>query len=391
VSVLEVPPGSLYGKENLPYGVYRRPPGGEPRIGVRVHEAVLDLALALDDASFAVPTLNPFLAASPQRWAEVRVALQSLFGGPVDDRALVPLCEVELLLPFAVGDYVDFYCSEQHARAVGQMFRPGQPPLMPNWHHLPVGYHGRSGTVVVSGTEVVRPMGQRRGADDDHPDFGPTQRLDIECEVGFVVGPGSVLGSRIGTEEFNEHVFGLVLVNDWSARDIQSWEYVPLGPHLGKSFATTIGPWVVPMAALEAARVPTPTQGDKLPYLAMDEPWGLDLELEVAWNGQQVSRPPYRAIHWSPAQMLAHLTVNGAATRTGDLFASGTVSGDEPGTQGAFIELTRNGEQPIRVNGEDRSFLEDGDEVAITGSAVCAGGGRLGLGECRGRIAPARP
>lgn len=388
MAVLTAPPGSLYGKDNLPYGVYTRH-GSDPdpaRIGVRVHDHVLDLALALADDSFAVPSLNPFLAAGPDRWRAVRTQLQQLFGHEVPDGALLPLSEVDLHLPFEVGDYVDFYCSEQHASNLGRLFRPGQPPLTPNWKHLPIGYHGRSGTVVVSGTDIRRPVGQRRGPDEDHPAYGPSIRLDIECEVGFVVGPGSELGSPIGTAAFDDHVFGVVLVNDWSARDLQAWEYVPLGPHLGKSFATTISPWVVPLAALAPARVPTPDQGEKLPYLAMAAPWGLDLDLAVAWNGEVVSRPPYRAIHWSPAQMLAHLTSNGASVRPGDLFASGTVSGDEPGTQGAFIELTWNGEHPVAVNGEPRSFLLDGDEVTISGTAPGPDGERLGLGECRGRI-----
>jgi fumarylacetoacetase len=261
---------------------------------------------------------------------------------------------------------------------------------MPNWKHLPVGYHGRAGSIVVSGTDIVRPSGQRKGPDDPAPVFGPSVRLDIEAELGFVVGTGSAMGDPIPVADAERHVFGVVLFNDWSARDIQAWEYVPLGPNLGKSFASTISPWVVPLLALQAAKVPTPVQDPQpLPYLAMDPPWGLDVDLSVRWNGCEVSRPPYREMYWSPAQMLAHLTVNGAPSRTGDLFASGTISGPERDTRGAFIELTWGGTEPVDVGGEQRTFLEDGDEIVITGSAPGPDGTRLGFGEARGRILPA--
>jgi fumarylacetoacetase len=264
---------------------------------------------------------------------------------------------------------------------------------MPNWKHLPVGYHGRAGTVVVSGTDVVRPCGQRKAPDEAAPTYGPSRRLDIEAELGFVVGVGSELGDRIGVDEFADHVFGAVLVNDWSARDLQAWEYVPLGPHLGKSFATSISPWVVPIAALDAARVPLPGQDPQpLNYLRGRENWGLDVELVVGWNGEEVSRPPYREMYWSPAQMLAHMTVNGASARTGDLFASGTISGpDRRRYGGAFIELTWGGREPLTVKGEERTFLEDGDEVTITATAPGPNGGRIGFGEVTGTIRAARP
>jgi fumarylacetoacetase len=261
---------------------------------------------------------------------------------------------------------------------------------MPNWKHLPVGYHGRSGTVVVSGTDIVRPCGQRKAPDEDAPSYGQCRRLDIEAELGFIVGTGSPLGSRVSCDDFAEHVFGAVIVNDWSARDIQAWEYVPLGPFLGKSFATSVSPWVVPVLALEAARVDTPVQDPQpLPYLRESEPWGLDIDLSVVWNGQQVSRPPYREMYWSPAQMLAHMTVNGASCRTGDLYASGTISGPEKDQRGAFIELTWGGKEPIQVGGEERTFLLDGDEVAISATAPAIDDGRIGFGEVRGRILPA--
>ena len=296
-------------------------------------------------------------------------------------------------LPFAVGDYVDFYASEQHATNAGQIFRPGAPAaLTPNWKHLPIGYHGRSGTVVPSGTAIIRPHGQRKAPSDPAPVFGPSQRLDFEAEVGFVIGTGSELGTPIPAGDFAEHVFGVFLVNDWSSRDLQSWEYVPLGPFLGKSFATSISPWVVPLAALQAARVPLPgQQPPPLPYLRETENWGLDIDLAVEWNGEVVSRPPYKSMYWSPAQMLAHMTVNGASTRTGDLFASGTISGPDRAQRGAFIELTWGGAEPVAVKGEPRTFLQDGDTVTITATAAGAGGARVGFGEVTATIFPARP
>lgn len=386
---IDVPEGSLFGLANLPYGVFATP-GTAPRVGVRVADSVVDLALALGDDVFAAPTLNPFLAQGHERWAQVRRQVTELVSGEVPDEAVHALADVTLSLPFEVADYVDFYASEHHASNLGRLFRPDAEPLMPNWKHLPVGYHGRAGTVVLSGTDIVRPCGQRKAPDEPAPTYGECRRLDIEAELGFVVGTGSPLGARVETEDFAKHVFGAVLVNDWSARDIQAWEYVPLGPHLGKSFATSISAWVVPLAALEAARMPLPGQDPQpLPYLREVEDWGLDIELAVAWNGVEVTRPPYREMYWSPAQMLAHMTVNGAALRTGDLYASGTVSGPQRHQRGAFIELTWGGRDPIDIAGEPRTFLEDGDEVAITATAPAVGGGRMGFGEVRGRVLPA--
>jgi fumarylacetoacetase len=285
---------------------------------------------------------------------------------------------------------VDFYASEHHASNLGRLFRPDSEPLTPNWRHLPVGYHGRGGTVVVSGTPIVRPCGQRKAPGDPAPTFGPSRRLDIEAELGFVVGTGSALGTRIGVDDAADHVFGAVVVNDWSARDLQAWEYVPLGPHLGKSFATSISPWVVPLAALDAARVPLPGQDpEPLPYLRGTDAFGLDVELVVEWNGEEVARPPYRCMYWSPAQMLAHLTVNGASTRPGDLYASGTVSGPERDQRGAFIELTWGGAEPVTVKGEERTFLLDGDEVVISATAPGVDDRRIGFGEVAGTVTPA--
>ncbi|MEP9384245.1 fumarylacetoacetase [Nocardioides sp. KR10-350] len=397
---LTVPEGSLFGPANLPYGVYSVA-GSTPRIATRVGDSVVDLGLLLgtygEDAVLAGPTLNAFMAQGYGRWVEVRARLQEAVAGEVPDDAVHALGEVTLHLPFEVADYVDFYCSEHHASNLGRLFRPDNPdPLMPNWKHLPVGYHGRAASVVVSGTDIVRPNGQRVSTSpttDGRPEpvFGPSIRLDIEAELGFVLGTGSAMGTSIPVDEAERHIFGAVLFNDWSARDIQAWEYVPLGPNLGKSFASTVSPWVVPLLALQAAKVPTPVQDpEPLPYLRMQQPWGLDIDLEVEWNGEVVSRPPYAEIYWSPAQMLAHMTVNGAPSRTGDLFASGTISGTEKDQRGAFIELTWGGAEPITVAGAQRTFLEDGDEVALLATAPGADGSRIGFGEARGRIVPAK-
>jgi fumarylacetoacetase len=348
----------------LPYGVFSVA-GGPRRIGVAVDDGVLDLADALGD-EWAVDSLNPFLAKGRAHWTSVRAQVQSLVDHPL-------VHDVTMHLPFEVADYVDFYASEQHATNLGRMFRPDGEALLPNWKHLPVGYHGRAGTVVVSGTDVRRPSGLR-------PAFGPSLKLDVEVEVGFVVGTPSTLGTPVGTADFEEHVFGIVVLNDWSARDIQSYEYVPLGPFLGKSFATSISPWVVPLEAL--ARVPAPVQDPPVAdYLQVHGDWALDLTLALELNGEVLSRPPFAGMYWTAPQMLAHLTANGASLRTGDLFASGTVSGDAVDQRGSFIELTWNGRDPL----QGRTFLEDGDVVTI--SATTAAGQYLGA--VTGRITPA--
>ena len=387
MTAVDIPPGSLFGLGNLPYGVFSVG-GGPARVGVRAGDSVIGLAAALRDEVFDAPALNPFLAQGPVRWAAVRAQLSALLtAGEVPADAVHPVREAELRLPFEVADYVDFYASEHHAANLGRLLRPGTEPLLPNWKYLPVGYHGRSGTVVASGTGIVRPSGQRKGPADPEPVFAPSARLDIEAELGFVIGVGSPLGSAVPASAFAQHVFGALLVNDWSARDIQAWEYAPLGPHLGKSFATSVSPWVVPLAALQAARMPLRAQlPEPLPYLRDTEDWGLDIDFAIEWNGTVVSRPPYSAMYWSPAQMLAHLTAGGAATRTGDLFASGTVSGPGRAQRGAFIELTWGGAEPIPVNGEPRRFLEDGDTVTITATAPGAGGTRVGFGEVTGTV-----
>jgi len=364
-----------------------------PRTGVRIGNSVLDLLPVLGEQVFAEPSLNAFMAQGRARWGDVRARITELL---TDERhrsgveaALHPLSGVRLHRPFEVGDYVDFYASENHAANVGRLFRPGGEALMPNWKHLPVGYHGRSGTVVLSGTPVPRPNGQRPGP--GAPTFGPSQRLDFEAEVGFVVGVGSPPGSPVAVDAFADHVFGAFLVNDWSARDIQAWESRPLGPFLAKSFATSISPWIVPLQALEHARTAAPPQDpEPLPYLVGPGNTGLDLALEVRLNGQVVSRPPFATMYWTPAQMLAHMTVNGASTRTGDFFASGTVSGPDREQRGCLLELSWGGAEPLTLpDGSVRSFLADGDEVTITATAAAAEGSCIGFGEVTGRILPA--
>ncbi|MFF5053393.1 fumarylacetoacetase [Micromonospora sp. NPDC000663] len=390
--------GSPYGVTNLPYGVFSSG-GGQPRIGVRIGSWVFDLAgaeaadLVLAAGALCHPTLNEFMALGRPQWTSVRQRITELLTDPAHRAAveplLVPLAEVDMLLPFEVADYVDFYSSEHHASNVGQIFRPGQPPLLPNWKHLPIGYHGRAGTVVVSGTPVTRPTGQRASAEG--PVTGPSVRLDIEAEVGFVVGVPSELGDRVGVDDFADHVFGVVLVNDWSARDIQAWEYQPLGPFLGKSFATSVSAWVTPLDALADAFVPAPDQDPPVVDYLRDVPHlGLDLRLEVEWNGERVSEPPFATMYWTPAQQLAHLTVNGASVRTGDLYASGTVSGPDRSQVGSFLELTWGGAEPVKLGDETRTFLADGDTVTITATAPGPDGTTIALGEVTGTVRPAR-
>lgn len=383
---------------NLPYGVFSRR-GDPPRVGVAIGDFVLDVCQLHDvpyAADFATDSLNAFMARGRTAWSQTRMALVKLLTDETErkkvDPHLVPLAEVSLHLPFAVADYVDFYSSEHHAANVGSIFRPGQAPLTPNWKHLPIGYHGRAGTIVVSDTPVVRPSGQRRPEGEDAPAFGPSQRLDIEAEVGFVIGVPSTIGKAVPSTAFADHVFGVVLVNDWSARDIQAWEYVPLGPFLGKSFATSISAWVVPLEALEYARcTPPPPDVARLPYLQDHARWGLDIQLDVILNGELISRPPYVQMYWNAAQQLAHMTINGASLRTGDLFASGTVSGPQRDQCGSLLELTWNGREPlVLTDGSERSFLEDGDTVTIRASAAGPGSARIALGQVTATVLSAQ-
>ncbi|MEP7056065.1 MAG: fumarylacetoacetase [Actinomycetota bacterium] len=382
-----VPADSDFTLDNLPYGIFQTP-GGNGRVGVAIGEHILDLSVVIPDGPFGASSLNPFMAAGPAVWAATRARVVELLRtpDPLSSAALVRQANATMVMPFEVADYVDFYSSLEHATNLGRLFRPGGEALLPNWRHLPVGYHGRAGTVVVSGTPIRRPSGQR--LQDGVPVFGPSTRLDFEAEVGFVIGTPSPLGQPVGSGGVPEHVFGVVLVNDWSARDIQAWEYQPLGPFLGKSFATSISPWVVPMAALEGARVAPPAQDpEPLEYLRCKENWGLDLSLEVSINGTVVSRPPFAGVYWTIAQQLAHLTSNGASLRTGDLLASGTVSGPERDQRGSMIELTWNAAEPLPLDdGSTRGFLEDGDEVSI--AAVTRSGPRIGFGRVAGAVRP---
>jgi fumarylacetoacetase len=327
---------------------------------------------ALGDV-FAERSLNALLALGRDGWRQAIAAARG-HDGPRSRSAA-------LALPFDVADYVDFYSSLEHATNMGRLFRPDAEPLPPNWRWLPIGYHGRAGTVVVSGTDVVRPWGQLKPPEADAPTYAPSRRLDVELELGFVVGVPSTLGEPIPIDRFAEHVFGVVLVNDWSARDIQAWEYVPLGPFLGKSFLTSISAWVTPLELLEERRVEAPPQEPApLSHLAGGRDWALDLVLEVELNGTPVSRGNARSLYWTMPQQLAHATSNGAAVRTGDLLASGTISGAERGTEGSLIELTRNGAEPLRLgDGSERTFLEDGDEIVLRAEL---------LGEVRGRVVP---
>jgi fumarylacetoacetase len=408
---VSVPSGSGFGLGHLPYGAAVIGDDAQHLL-VRIGDDALDLNEAgaaglLDDLAAGVdpavvtpetlravvdaPVLNPLLAAGPAAWAALRARVTEWLTDPAyrDSVVLRPLDALDPVLPWSVGDYVDFYSSEHHAANVGRMFRPTAPPLYPNWRHQPVGYHGRAGTVVVSGTDIVRPRGQYPV--DGAPAYAPTRRLDIEAEVGFVVGTPNELGTPVPTADYRAHVFGVVLVNDWSARDVQAWETVPLGPFLGKAFATSVSAWVTPLAALEDARVAGPEQDPPVAAHLRDEaPSGLDLELAVRWNGEVVSRPPFAAMYWSPAQQLAHLTSGGARVRTGDLYASGTVSGPESAQRGSLLELTWNGREPVTLaDGSTRTFLVDGDEVVISATAAGAGGEPITLGEVVGRVRPA--
>ncbi|GAB2828509.1 fumarylacetoacetate hydrolase family protein [Lentzea nigeriaca] len=370
-----------FGPQTLPYGVVD---GG---VAVRVgDQALLLRSLALGKCSELVQgdSLDPLLKAGRPVWSALRAKLKEIVTATSAPKG-AELTGIETAkMPFTVGDYVDFYSSRHHAENVGRMFRPDGDALTPNWTHLPIGYHGRSGTVYVSGTDIVRPNGQRRGSEG--PKFGPSERLDIEAEVGFVCGGPPA--ANVSTSRAAEHVFGVALVNDWSARDIQAWEYQPLGPFLAKSFATSIGAWITPLEAFSVARVPTPPLPNKLhDYLTTDQPWGLDITITVELNDTIVARPPFREMSWSFVQQLAHMTVNGATVRPGDLFASGTVSGPEKDERGSFLELSWGGKEPFKLDdGSTRSFLEDGDTVRLTATAPGEGGSVVGLAEVVGTV-----
>ncbi len=415
-SWVELAPGSDFPLENLPYGVFRSA-HGEPHIGVAIGERIFDLHQAAQAGLFdglvsravlQAPTLNLLLAAGRAVWTVLRERIRSLLtegtqalDGIDRDALLASRTHAQMLLPFAAGDYVDFYSSLEHATNLGKIFRPGGEPLMPNWRWIPIGYHGRSSTIIVDGTPVVRPKGQRKPPDAPEPSFGPSRMLDIELEVGFITGPGNTMGHAIPVEAARDHIFGLVLVNDWSARDIQAWEYQPLGPFLGKSFATSVSPWVVTLDALEPYRVNGPKQEPQpLPYLRTSESWNYDVMLLVELQTQKmresgidaeiISRSNFKYMYWNMAQQLAHATVNGTAVRPGDLYASGTISGPTPESYGSFIELTWRGTKPLRLqSGEERAFLEDGDAVTLRGVCEAPGKPRIGFGSVSAEILPA--
>jgi fumarylacetoacetase len=372
-----------FGADNLPYGV-----DDAGHVVVAWHDHVIDLTLAtgldVGPEVWASGSLNAFFALGPEAWDLTRAQLQSRIADQ-PGAARRPRAEVRLVRPWQVGDYADFYASREHATNMGRLLRPGRDPLPAAWRHLPIGYHGRAGTVVVSGSDIPRPAGLL----GPNPEFGPTQRLDVEVELGFVVGGGAPRGQPVPVSQAERHVFGVVLLNDWSARDIQAFEYQPLGPFLGKSFATSVSPWVVPLAALDPWRVEGPVQEpEPAAYLKASEPRGLDIHFELSINGHPVSTMTSAGLYWSMAQQLAHLTINGSGVRAGDLFASGTISGPTPGSEGSLMELTAGGRQPLHLPaGETRTWLEDGDEVTITGWCGSRPGPRwLSLGEVTGRV-----
>lgn len=412
-SWIPVSENSHFPIQNLPFGVFSV---GEasPRVGVAIGDFVLDLHTLFEsgklrvpglvDNVFAASSLNPFIACGRTVWTDVRNAVSALLredsgelrdNASLRDQALISRADVVLHLPIEIADYVDFYSSEYHATNVGRMFRPDSP-LMPNWKHLPVGYNGRSSSVVVSGTPIRRPMGQTKADDAAAPSYGPSRLLDFELEVGFFVGVETPLGSQLTVSDAEGAIFGLCLVNDWSARDIQKWEYQPLGPFLSKSFGTSVSPWVVMLEAFEPFRCDGPVQDPPvLPYLSQSEPRGVDMQLEVWLKSQSMTRPQkiaatnFKHMYWSMAQQLAHQTVNGTNLRIGDLYASGTVSGPGEFERGCMLELTWRGENPIHLEEtqEERKFLADGDEVMLTG--WCQGDGyRVGFGEVIGKILP---
>ncbi len=406
--------GSGFGIENLPYGVVRRP-GEAARVAIRIGDYALDLAAvanagllrAPQPGVFAQTALNAFLELGREAWTRTRERLTELLSAGNDEirgatglaeRALIPLERCECVLPVAVADYVDFYSSIEHASNAGRIFRPNAEPLAPNWRWLPVGYHGRAATVVVSGTPVRRPCGQRAPEQaGGAPTFGPERRLDVEVELGFVIGPGPDPPGPITTAAAAEAIFGFVLVNDWSAREIQRWESQPLGPFLGKSFATSIAPWIVPLEAVERLRVKGVQQSPPpLEHLRVAEPWALDIDLELAIEPAQtgvettISRMNSRGLYWNAAQQLAHATSGGASVRAGDLYASGTISGPDRGSLGCLLELSWGGRDAIALaDGSKRTFLEDGDTVVIRGVGE-RDGARISFGEVRGQVQPAR-
>ncbi|WP_179134445.1 fumarylacetoacetase [Oceanobacillus timonensis] len=397
---------SGFGVENLPYGSVYTDEDTVPRLVVRLGDHAIDLGSLTStvgglgkktkSAVTNQPNLDALLAAGRPVWSELRNWIRQTLTDPDHTKAVEAVAtnvnDVNMAMPFTVTDYVDFYASENHASNLGRILRPDEEPLKPNWKHLPVGYHGRASTVSVSGTPVYRPKGIRpeKGT---APSFGSSRRLDIEAELGFIVGGSAPQGEVSLAQAAENHLFGVVLFNDWSARDIQAFESVPLGPNLSKSFASTISAWVVPWDALDAARVVPPVRDESLVQYLDDssaDPYGLDISVEVYIDDQHVSTVPYSTMYWTAPQMLAHMTVNGATLSPGDFFGSGTISGPEPDQCGSLIELTLGGEEPLTSRmGEKYNFLQDGQQVTLRGSAPGPMGSTIGFGECTGTIRPA--
>jgi fumarylacetoacetase len=413
-SFIEVAPGSHFPLQNLPYGVFATPDDARPRAGVAIGEHVLDLGaleeaglLAVDPAGervFNRARLNAFIALGRRAWINARARIGELLrhdnaelrdNAALRAQALVPMRDAQMQLPVDIGGYTDFYSSKEHATNVGSMFRDPKNALLPNWSHMPIAYNGRASSVVVSGTPIRRPKGQLTPPDTERPIFGASRKLDFELETAFIVGEGNALGEPIPIAEAERHIFGLVLMNDWSARDIQQWEYVPLGPFNSKTFGTSISPWIVTLDAVEGFRVAGPAQDPlPLPYLAHlgCHAFDINLELGLKPHGGEtttICRTNFKHLYWSMAQQLAHHTVSGCNARVGDLMGSGTISGPTPDSRGSLLELAWNGQRPLSLaGGATRSFLEDGDEIVITG--WCQGDGyRVGFGEVRGEILPA--
>jgi fumarylacetoacetase len=405
-------PASDFPIQNLPFGIFSDAVRAQPRAGVAIGDWIVDLA-ALERANlldahgtFDKPRLNDFIALGRETWRDVRIALSALLaqGNATlrDDEALrrhalVPRAGATLHLPVEIPGYTDFYSSKEHATNVGSMFRDPKNALLPNWSEMPIGYNGRASSVVVSGTPVRRPNGQIKLPNEDRPIYGACRKLDIELETGFIIGRGNALGEPIACEDAEAHIFGMVLLNDWSARDIQQWEYVPLGPFNSKGFATTISPWIVTLDALEPFRTATPAQEpEPLAYLCHEGNHAFDIELEVTLRAEGVQKPTilsrtnFRLMYWSMAQQLAHHTVGGCNTRVGDLMGSGTISGPTPESCGSLLESTWNGQRPVKLEeGGERVFLQDGDEVTLRG--WCQGEGfRVGFGDCAGQVLAAR-
>ena len=411
-SFIAVDPSSDFPIQNLPYGVFSAKDGLAPRVGVAIGNYVLDLWQLAQDcridvvepAVFAAPTLNPFMALGPKVWTTTRARISELLredhpelrdNQELRRRALVPMRDVRLHLPITVSGYTDFYSSKEHATNVGVMFRGKDNALQPNWLHMPIGYNGRASTVVVSGTRVRRPRGQLKPPSAELPSFGPCKRLDFELEMGVVIGQPSAMGEMISEQQAEEMIFGFVLLNDWSARDIQQWEYVPLGPFQAKAFATSVSPWVVTREALAPFRLQGPEQ-DPVPlaYLRQARSNNYDLALEVGLRAgtmneaQTICRTNFKYMYWSSVQQLVHHASSGCAMNVGDLLGSGTISGPEKHQRGSLLEISWNGSEPIELpGGAKRTFLEDGDQLVMRG--WCQGDGyRVGFGEVEGTILP---